>query len=124
MLNLISLVNPILTFILPILPLNTAGQTIINAVVRVTVEAVITFTGEEFKDLSNEAKRTATIKWVRATVDASFDIIPEWRDLREERRDKLIDGIIVWALYINKLVLDSEKAKAKRRNELGHKASI
>lgn len=122
MLNLISLINPIVTFLLPMLPLNTSAQAIISSVVRVTVEAVVTFTGDEFNSLSNEAKRAATIKWVREAMDNSFDTLPEWNELREERRDKLIDGIIVWALYINKLVLDSEKRKAPRRAELGRKA--
>lgn len=68
----------------------------------------------EALDMPGRKKAETVIKWTRETLDELLDDVPEWRDLPEEKKDRILDGLNELALFAVR-VGDSERSAAASR---------
>lgn len=59
-------------------------------------------------------KRYAAVTAISEFVDSSFDDLPEWKELDEEQRDRMIAGWVETALFIIKVEGEGGKGSGKK----------
>lgn len=62
-------------------------------------------------DITRESKFETALAYVGAILDDSFDDVPEWSDLGEEKRDIIVAGLIELVLFLRK----TGKSKALKK---------
>jgi len=92
-----SLISSLVSLLFPKAP-QWVGS-FITALVPAIIDLV-----EELQDhdeLEGSEKRTFVIKEVAELLDDSFDDIPNWTDLDESKRDRILGGLTELALFID-----------------------
>lgn len=70
---------------------------------------------EEMGDLKGHQKFVVAVEAVGAALDEAFDAIPEWSDLTEIQRDRIVDGLVELALFVQRLTIKDGKRSARRQ---------
>ena len=70
---------------------------------------------EDIDELEGSAKFDLAIKTVADAVDDAFDSIPEWSDLSERQRDRIVQGLVELAVFIQRLTEKDGKRSARRQ---------
>lgn len=74
-------------------------------------ELVLELSSDEYKDLPGSQKMAIVVGQIRETFDESFDDVPEWAELSEEARDRIIGGLAELALFCQRI---AAKSRTKR----------
>lgn len=75
------------------------GDILADAIPEV-IELVEEMRGEDY--LTGPQKRSVVVTEVRNLLDDSFDGVPAWNNLGEEKRDRILDGIAELAHFVGK----------------------
>lgn len=108
---LLSLVDFILKMVFPKAPpwVGTLLSTAIPAIIDL-VDAI-----DDVADKSGQQKFEFVVNEVREMLDDSLDSLPEWGDIDEEARDRILGGLVEFAVFVNKVADDEGKKSARRR---------
>ena len=106
-----GLVDFIFKLIFPKAPawVGTLINTAIPAVINL-VDAI-----DDAADKSGAEKFEFVIKEVSELLDDSLDSLPEWGELEEEARDRILGGLVEFAVCINKVAEDEGPRSARRK---------
>ena len=66
-------------------------------------------------DAEGAEKFEVAVVHVGDALDDALDGVPEWGELDEEQRDRILGGLVELALWVSKLVDKYGKKKAKRK---------
>lgn len=74
---------------------------------------------DAYDDLTPAQKRARAVRAGRAVLDKSFDDVPAWSTLSEERRDRIVTGIAELVLFVLDLTGPERRSarKALRKRE-------
>lgn len=97
-----------------LLPIPTIAKEVVKLLLVSTLELVQDFTSAEFKELKGADKRAFVVKQVAELVDAEFDQVPFWNNLAEDERDRLIAGVVEWALLIDRSTMNMSGSRPER----------
>jgi hypothetical protein len=55
------------------------------------------------------------VREVREMLDDSLDSLPEWGEISEEARDRILGGLVEFAVFVHKVAEDESPRKARRK---------
>ena len=65
-------------------------------------------------DKKGRAKRALIVKEIGDAFDEALDVVPEWSELSEDKRDLILSGLVELILFIDKVVSNHGKKKARK----------
>lgn len=72
------------------------------------------------QDMKGDEKRTFVVSEVKEILDDAFDDVPEWRELDEAARDRILGGLAELSLWVSNLAgeLGTRKSRKLLRKSL------
>ena len=58
-------------------------------------------------------KRESAIEHIESILDDHLDEVPEWAALGEEKRDRMLAGLVEWAVFLGSLADRKERRKVR-----------
>lgn len=90
-----TILTPIINLLLP------GAKPWVRKFLALLIPALIEIVGDFLdKDEDDEDTLPEAIAAVHAGLDEVLDVLPEWRDLSEDRRDLILDGVAELALFL------------------------
>ena len=86
--------------------------TLIGASLPVIHQMVVKL--KDIDTMRGTEKRQFVVTEASAVIDHAFDDVPEWTDLTEAQRDRIIGGLAELSLFISTVSGDSNPRKTKR----------
>lgn len=109
-----SFLHVLVDMLIGLLPIPKVAKDIIKLILDTSLDFVEGLTSAQYKHLTGEEKRKFVISQVAEVIDENFDDVPFWKRLSEERRDRLIAGVVEWALLIDDAASNGTTDKATR----------
>lgn len=86
--------------------------------VTTAIAAVLPAAMKVVDDLSDATttgatKREAAIHHIEELLDDQLDDVPEWAALGEEKRDRMLAGLVEWAVWLGSLTDRKERRKVR-----------
>jgi len=105
------LIGPLFTFLFPRAPSWVAR------LIAAALPAVIDLVEEldEHKDRAGPARFEFVVTEVTEMLDDGLDEIPEWGELKEAQRDRILGGLVELCLFIHRASYTKKKRKHVRR---------
>lgn len=105
------LIGPLFSLLFPkapdwLVPLITTGLPLVIDM----VDAL-----RDVADLSGAEKQRFVVEEARVLLDQGFDHVPEWSELSEERRDRIIAGWVETALFVIDIADDDDNGTVSPR---------
>ena len=90
-----SVLTALLTMLFPGIPAWLA--TFLSSVIPASIDVVREFASQEE---TGEVKRKAAVAALAEFLDEEFDEIPQWRQIGEERRDRILTGLVELSYFV------------------------
>lgn len=82
---------------------------VVAMIIRLMPEVVEVVRGLLKKRNKGEEKRQAAIEGLKEFIDNELDDLPEWKELTEEQRDRILEGWIETAYFL--ISLDEKRGR-------------
>ena len=92
--------------------ISTLLTTAIPAVIDL-VEAI-----DDAADKTGHEKFEFVVKEVREMLDESLDELPEWGEIEEEARDRILGGLVEFAVFVHKVADSNDESPKKARRKV------
>ena len=89
-------------------------SSLIGSMTHLVQEIVEELTSDEYSGLSGAEKLALVVATVRSELDEGFDDMPQWGDMDEAARDRIIGGLAELTLFIYRLTSTSDRREQRR----------
>ena len=84
---------------------------LMGAIAQLIKETVEELTDPDYATMTGAEKLRAVVETVKNELDEGFDDIPEWNELDEPKRDRIIEGLAELTLFVHKIATEPKGAR-------------